>query len=134
MIFGGVPFYWSLLRRGESVVQNTDRILFAKDAPLKDEFNYLYASVFRNPHVYLQIIRALAKKKQGMTREDIITDTGIPNSGALTAKLEELENCGFIRKYTAFGQKKKNAIYQITDQFTLFYYQFLEDNPTYELF
>jgi len=134
MIFGGVPFYWSLLRRGESVVQNTDRILFAKDAPLKDEFNYLYASVFRNPHVYLQIIRALAKKKQGMTREDIITDTGIPNSGALTAKLEELENCGFIRKYTAFGQKKKNAIYQITDQFTLFYYQFLEDNPTDELF
>ena len=34
-------FYWSLLRRGESVAQNTDRILFAKDAPLKDEFNYL---------------------------------------------------------------------------------------------
>ena len=49
------------------------------------------------------------KKKQGMTREDIIADTGIPNSGALTAKLEELESCGFIRKYTAFGQKKKNA-------------------------
>ena len=79
-------------------------------------------------------MREEQKKKQGRSREDIITDTGIPNSGALTAKLEELENCGFIRKYTAFGQKKKNAIYQITDQFTLFYYQFLEDNPTDERF
>ena len=134
MIFGGVPFYWSLLRQGESVVQNTDRILFAKDAPLKDEFNYLYASVFRNPYVYLKIIRALATKKQGMTREEIIAGTGIPNSGDLTAKLEELESCGFISKYTAFGQKKKNSVYQITDQFTLFYYQFLENDPTDEHF
>ena len=44
-----------------------------------------------------------------MTREEIITSTKIPNSGDLTTKLEELESCGFIRKYNAFGMKKKNS-------------------------
>ena len=44
-----------------------------------------------------------------MTREEIITATKIPNSGDLTTKLEELESCGFIRKYNAFGMKKKKC-------------------------
>ena len=47
-----------------------------------------------------------------MTREEIITATKIPNSGDLTTKLEELESCGFIRKYNAFGMNMKNAIFQ----------------------
>lgn len=65
-----------------------------------------------------------------MTREEIITATKIPNSGDLTTKLEELESCGFIRKYNAFGMKKKNAIYQLMDYFTLFYFKFLKSEPT----
>jgi len=35
MIFGGLPFYWSFLKRGLSLVQNIDSILFEKNAPLK---------------------------------------------------------------------------------------------------
>ena len=69
-----------------------------------------------------------------MTREEIITATKIPNSGDLTTKLEELESCGFIRKYNAFGMKKKNAIYQLMDCFTLFYFKFLKSEPTDEHF
>ena len=134
MIFGGVPFYWSFLEKGLSISQNVDRILFEKNAPLKDEFKYLYASIFKNPTVYIKIINALATKKVGMTREEIIENSGITNSGDLTTKLEELESCGFIRKYDAFGMKKKNAVYQLIDNFTLFYYQFLESNPTDEHF
>ncbi len=130
MIFGGVPFYWSFLEKGNSLTQNIDRILFARNAPLKQEFKYLYASVFKNPKVYLSIIEALGKKKIGMTREEIIEKSGVGNSGDLTSKLKELESCGFIRKYDAYGNKKKNAIYQLIDNFTLFYYQFLENNPT----
>lgn len=134
MVFGGVPFYWTFLKKGESPQQAIDRILFAEDAPLKDEFQYLYASIFKNPRVHLQIIQTLAQKKVGMTREELITISGIINSGDLTVKLEELENCGFIRKYTAFGMKKKNAMYQLIDCFTLFYYRFLADEPTDEHF
>ena len=65
-----------------------------------------------------------------MTREEIIENSGIINSGDLTIKLEELESCGCIRKYFAYGMKKKNAIYQLMDSYTLFYFSFLEDYPT----
>ena len=134
MIFGGVPYYWTLLQKGLSVSQNIDRILFAQNAPLKEEYRYLYASVFKRPEIHLKIVEALGKKKAGMTREELIKKTGIPNSGDLTRKLEELEACGFIRKYTAFGMKTKNSIYQLMDGFTLFHYQFLMNSPTDEHF
>lgn len=132
MIFGGVPYYWGFLKKGLSLSQNVDAILFAKDAPLAEEFKYLYASVFKHPEVYVKLIEALGTKRVGMTREDLIQASQITNSGDLTLKLEELESCGFIRKYYAFGMKKKNAVYQLMDCFTLFYFQFLKNAPTDE--
>lgn len=134
MIFGGVPYYWGFLKKGLSLPQNVDAALFAKDAPLKEEFKYLYASVFKNPETYVKIIETLGRKKVGMTREELIETSGISNSGDLTSKLEELESCGFIRKYYAFGRTKKNAVYQLIDCFTLFYYKFLENAPNDEHF
>lgn len=134
MIFGGVPYYWSFLKKGMSIAQNIDQILFVQDAPLKDEFKYLYASIFKHPEIYLKIVETLAEKKVGMTREELISASGIINSGDLTKKLEELESCGFIRKYNAFGMKKKNAVYQLIDFYTLFYYQFLAREPSDENF
>ena len=134
MIFGGVPYYWELLQKGSSVEQNIDRILFASDAELKDEFQYLYASIFKNPAIYIRLVETLSKAKIGLTRDEIIDKAGVSNSGDLTMRLEELENCGFIRSYTAFGMKKKNTIYQLIDSFTLFYYSFLKKAPTDEHF
>lgn len=134
MIFGGVPFYWSFLQKGFSLVQNIDHILFAKDAPLKNEFQYLYASVFKHPEIYLKIISSLGTKKTGLTRDELATVSGLHNSGDLTSRLEELESCGFIRKYYAYGMKKKGALYQLMDCFTLFHFRFLQDMPTDEHF
>ena len=134
MIFGGIPYYWGFLKKGFSLSQNIDHALFAKDAPLKEEFKYLYASVFKKPEGYVKIIETLGMKKVGMTREELIEASGIPNSGDLTMKLEELESCGFIRRYYAFGMKKKNAVYQLMDCFTLFHFKFLKDAPTDEHF
>ena len=134
MIFGGVPYYWDFLEKGFSIPQNVDRILFAADAPLKDEYKYLYASVYKNPTVHITIVETLGKKKAGMTREEIISNSGLINSGDLSVKLDELESCGFIRKYYSYGMKKKNAVYQLIDNFTLFYYQFMNNNPMDEHF
>ncbi len=134
MIFGGIPFYWTFLKKGRSITQNIDSILFEKTSPLKDEFKYLFASIFRRPEHYIKIVKTLGKKKAGMTREEIIENSGLSNSGDLTGKLEELESCGFIRKYNAYGMKKKNAVYQLMDNFTLFFYQFMEKGTTDERF
>ena len=90
--------------------------------------------VVENDGEYKEVEYEPVKPMEEMTREEIITATKIPNSGDLTTKLEELESCGFIRKYNAFGMKKKNAIYQLMDCFTLFYFKFLKSEPTDEHF
>ena len=132
MIMGGIPFYWSFLEKGFSLPQNIDRIFFAKDAPLENEFDYLYAALFKKPEPYVKIIAALAKKKAGMTREELLKATHLPDSGNFSIRLEELESCGFLRKYRQYGMKERNAVYQLIDNFTLFYYKFLEEKPTDE--
>ncbi len=124
MILGGVPFYWGLLEKGLSVAQNVDRLFFAEDAPLKQEYEYLFSSIFRKPEDYRRIIQTLAGKKSGMTRNEILAKSGLTGSGAFSQKLKELESCGFIREYHAFGKKEKDSLYQLTDPFILFYWHF----------
>lgn len=126
MAIGGIPYYWSLIKKGRSVAQNIDEMFFAEDAPLKDEFKYLYASLFKNPQNYIDIVTVLAKKKKGLLRNEIAEETGVPNSGYLTKILDELISCDFIRKYTILGKKTKDALYQLTDFYTIFYFQFLQ--------
>ena len=128
MVFGGIPYYWSLLEKGLSLAQNIDKIIFAKNGKLSNEFNQLYASLFKSPEQYIDIVTALGKKKVGMTREEIIAATDKYSNGALSKVLDELEYCGFIRKYNGFDKKSKQAIYQLIDNYTLFYFKFIQQN------
>ena len=128
MVFGGIPYYWSLLEKGLSLAQNIDKIIFAKNGKLSNEFNQLYASLFKSPELYIDIVTALGKKKVGMTREEIIAATDMYSSGTLSKVLDELEYCGFIRKYNGFDKKSKQAIYQLIDNYTLFYFKFIQQN------
>ncbi len=130
MVMGGVPYYWDFVQANKSMAQNIDAIFFGEDALLKGEFNYLYASIFRNPKDYIRIITALGKKKAGMTRGEIARETGLAANGNMSQKLEELESCGFIRRYHEFGKKNMGAIIQLIDNYTLFYFKFLENPPT----
>ena len=125
MVIGGIPFYWSLLGKGFSVAQNIDRLFFEENAPLQEEYDYLFSSIFRYPNDYIQIIQALAEKRKGLTRNEILTETGLTGSGMFSRKLAELESCGFIREYHGFGKRSKDSIYQLMDPFILFYYHFI---------
>ena len=50
-------------------------------------------------------------------------------TGRLSEVLETLESSGFVRSYRSYGAKKKNAIFQLIDPFTLFHFRFL-DTPS----
>ena len=76
MIFGGVPYYWNLLRPDMSLAQNIDTLFFSGHGALRDEFGFLYASIFRNAGEHIAIVEALSKKKVGMTREEIASAAG----------------------------------------------------------
>ena len=97
MILGGIPYYWSFLKQGESLSQNIDRMCFDPDGELINEFNALYASLFRNPQPYISTVTTLATKRAGLTREQIVREGTIANNGMLTQVLQDLEYCGFVR-------------------------------------
>ena len=132
MAFGGIPYYWSLMRPDLSLVQNMDALFFSERGKLREEFDHLYASLFKNAEQHVKIVEALARKKCGMTREEIIAATGLKNGGNFKTWLEELVQCDFIRKYLPPGKRNRGAIFQLIDNYTLFYYSFLSDGRIHD--
>ncbi len=139
MVLGGVPFYLSKMNKGESIAQNIDRLLFAEDGELRDEFQSLYNSLYKNAMNHIKIVTVLAAKGKGLTRGDIVKQTKLASNGKLTLMLEELESCGFIRSYEPFSAKPARArnrvadgyqspdtLYQLVDHFTLFHFQIMK--------
>ena len=125
MILGGIPFYYSLLNPKESLVQNVDRLFFRKNGELKAEFEELYHSLFSHAEKYTKIVKLLNDKREGLTRDEMLTATGM-DSTVLTKVLRNLERCDFVIRYSQFGNKNKGAIYHLVDFYTLFYYRFIE--------
>ncbi|MBQ8501299.1 MAG: AAA family ATPase [Bacteroides sp.] len=132
MVMGGIPFYWSLLRRELSLPQNIDSIFFSEDGDLNNEFDALYRSLFKKPEAYINVINTLGKKRIGMTRDEIIAEGGLDSNGRLTTVLKDLEYCGFIRKYNQIGKVVKDAMYQLVDFYTLFYFKFIIENKRHD--
>jgi len=125
MVFGGIPFYINMFEKGLSVAQHVDKLCFSKNGALHNEFITLYSSLFKHSASYELVIKALAKKKIGLTREEIKRETKM-QGGGLSAILEELELCHFIRSYNAFEKKTKERLYQLIDFYSLFYLNFVQ--------
>ena len=127
MYIGGVPFYLSLMDFHLDLPTNIDRLFFASHARLADEFNELFNVLFSESTKYIEIVRLLASHREGLTRQEIAAS--LPNGGTLTKRLENLLRCDFISTNIPFAKKKKGAIYQLSDFFTLFYFRFIEGVP-----
>lgn len=128
MVMGGVAYYYSLMKPQESVAQNVDRLFFAANGELTQEFDNLYRSLFKQAGDHITIVTELAKKAKGLTRKQILEQTRLNNNEKFTKTLEELEKCGFIRQYIPFGRTKRDILYQLTDAFTLFHFHFAKEN------
>jgi len=126
MAFGGVAYYWSLLRAGLSAAQNFDQLFFGASTEMRDEYAKIFAALFKSERRHLAVVRLLGSHKLGMTRDEIAGEVGTVSGGDLSTCLDELEHCGFIRKFSPVGKIKKGSVYQLIDNYILFYYEFLE--------
>lgn len=126
MVMGGIPYYWSKLDPAKSMARNINDLFLKENGVLRDEFNFIYASIFNRPEKYLKVVEALAGKKSGLTREEIIKKSKLDNNGQLSSILDELIECDFVRKYCHTDKKLRDALYQLVDCYTLFYYQFVK--------
>lgn len=134
MVMGGVALYWSILDKRLSAVQNIDQLFFNKDAKLNGEFYDLYNSLFKHPEAYKAIVVALGKHLPGLTRQELLKHTRQADNGVFSDRLEELEECGFIMKMRAFPKNKKESIYKLCDNFTIFYFKYIKTNAGIEDF
>lgn len=128
MSVGGIPFYLNDIENGKSLPQILDKLFFEPQAKLKNEFQNLYASLFKNNHLHEKIVAALAQKSKGLTRKEIIEITGIKTGGTLSLVLEELIQCGFIQIIYPFQKAREEHLYRLVDEFSLFYFKFLFNN------
>jgi len=64
-----------------------------------------------------------------MSRLGILKATGLPDGGGMSTCLEELEASGFISAYPSFEKKKKELVYRLTDEYSLFFLKFIEPMP-----
>lgn len=126
MMVGGIPYYLRYFNKRLSLAQNINEIFFADEAPLKDEFNRMFASLFKNAEPIKQIIKAIASKNKGITRKELSEITGVTDSGEVSRQLNSLIAGDFIIKYKSFGDNKRDEIYKLVDPFSYFYLTFLD--------
>lgn len=126
MAMGGIPHYLKNIQPGESAAQGIDRTCFTKDGVLRDEFGKLYNSLFDHAEHHVEVIKALAKKGKGLTRNEIIDACKLTNGGSTTTMLKKLVESGFISTYVPFGKTAKDMIYKLTDEYSLFYLKYID--------
>ena len=121
MCLGGVAKYISYLERGKSVAQLIGELCFSYSAPLISEFHKLYRSLFQNHEDHVEIVKALAEARSGLSYQELVKKTGLTTGGTLTKKLEELKQSGFIAEIPLFEQGERSDRYLLIDEYSLFY-------------
>lgn len=127
MIIGGIPFYLSQIDSSKTMSENIDCMFFKKHGLLWDEFSRLYSTLFNNDVKYINIVETLSKSRYGLSKSEIANKCKLAQNGDLTHYLQNLIDSGFIIKNTSYSERK-GEIYQLSDFYTLFYFEFIKDN------
>jgi AAA+ ATPase superfamily predicted ATPase len=119
MCLGGIPFYLNFIEKGLSAIQNINNVCFSKKGTLYDEFDLLFASLFKKHEIHEALITFIASRREGISRNEIESHFK-SKGGRLTGRLKELEEAGFIIALTPW-KKERGVYYKVVDEYTLFY-------------
>ena len=125
---GGIPHYLDKVEKGKSVVQNIQRLCFDPNGDLVNEFDEIFESLFIQSNTHIEIVRYLGKTNKGITRDELIKQTGFSGGGHFSKALDELIASGFVSSYPSLGRKKKLTLFRLTDEYSRFYLKYIEPN------
>lgn len=126
---GGIPYYLQQFQPGKSAPQNIAAACFDRSGALFDEFERLFASLFSSSDAYETLVRAIAKKRSGVLRDELIASSGVASGGRLASRLRELEEAGFIASLVPYGKKRKQVAYRLIDEYVWFWLKWIEKAP-----
>lgn len=127
MVVGGIPHYLAQIEKGLSATQAIERLAFSTDSFLLGEFDKLYATLFNNVASCIEIIRIIAKYRYGIGQEELFrAASGISSGGTMVQLLKDLEDAGFIVSFKPKWHKRKGVYYKAIDEYTLFYFSWIE--------
>lgn len=126
MVMGGIPYYLNYIEKGKSAEQNIQDICFTNNGVLLIEFERLFQSLFDSAEVNLRIIREIAQKREGISREDLLDQLGMASGGTFNKRLNELQAAGFIRGFIPYRYKKKEQHFRVVDEYSAFYLTWID--------
>jgi uncharacterized protein len=106
--------------------ERIDAICFSPNGLLATEFPHLYAALFEQPARHLEIVRALASRPSGLTRQQLLEQADRTSGGRTTATLDELVESGFVYRIDPWDKARRDALYRLADEFSLFYLKWME--------
>jgi len=132
MILGGVAKYLSFLDSSLSISQNIDNLFFTISAPLFDEYDAIFKSLFYDKHTFhRQIVDVLCSKQSGFTIAQLSTiidkEQTDPTNKRVRNAIVELIDTGFIKPLTKLHNKTRETKYIIADPFCLFHYKWVKE-------
>ena len=86
-------------------------------APLRHEVPHLMEATLGESPLHREILRVLSASKMGVRRKDLVARLAAGNSGTLKRALDDLEKCGYIRKYKNRYERRRPTVYQLIDPF-----------------
>lgn len=129
-ILGGIPSYLEAFSDTATIAQNIERNILSTGAFLANETQNLLKMELREPAIYNSIFEAIAT---GSSRLNDIAQKIHEEQTKCSKYIKTLKNMKLVDKVTPAGQKEssKKSIYQIKDNFFLFWYHFIFANRSY---
>ena len=129
LAMGGVPHYLRQTQKGRSAAENIALTCFGPSGVLSDEFAHLMATLFSRSEIHESIVRALAKRRQGLTRKQILAASSAVSGGSLARALRELEEAGFVARVPPYSARTKNTVFRLIDEYCGFYLTWIASAP-----
>ncbi len=126
MSIGGIPYYLNYVEAGKSAEQNIQEICFDANGVLFTEFKRLFESLFQNAELNLRIVREIASKKEGISREELLRKLTASSGGTFNKRLNELQAAGFIQGFIPYRHKRKEQYFRLIDEYSSFYLTWID--------
>ena len=131
-VFGGVPYYLSMINENKSFEENVKDLILSEYAPLENEINTTMKDEYSKIENASFVMDLITKGKHSYSDIKSIFNINLPKSD-LTYLLNQLVNMRYLTKTYALNDKnEKKAYYDIDDNLFSFYFKLIYPTLAYK--